>query len=90
MTSDDIVVVRQAISYLEKILRLDADGNGQNLHDIKNSFDYVAKYIDEQGLTDTVWGEELTARAKSVGNVISELWNALNAAKKNLESTCDR
>ena len=61
------------------------DGNGNNLHDIKNSFDYVRKTLETYQLSGTTFGTELASKAGQASNVLSELWRCY----ANLEKAID-
>ena len=65
------------------------DGNGNNLHDIKNTFDYVRKYVTNQGLAETVFGQELAQKSEAAANVLSELWLCLKNLEDSINGFCD-
>ena len=62
------------------------DGQGRNLHDIKNTFDYVIKTVDNYHLTGTKFGTELVDRAKENSKVLSQLWLCLQDLEKSLNN----
>ena len=65
------------------------DGNGNNLHDIKNTFDYVRKTIEEYELTGTTFGSDLANKADEAAKGLSQLWLTLQTLEKSITSFCD-
>lgn len=65
------------------------DGQGNNLHDIKNTFDYIIKTIDEYKLTGTRFGSNLSAKAKEASQVLSQLWICLQDLEKAIGNFSD-
>jgi len=81
--------LKQLESYCQdfsKFRQIQADGNGQNLHDLKNTFDYVVKTIQEYKIEQTIFGSELGKQVKNANNILSELWNCLNDLETALKS----
>ncbi|HAB66867.1 MAG TPA: hypothetical protein DCE23_05825 [Firmicutes bacterium] len=90
MTEQDIERLRGYCEEFAKFRDNTVDGNGNNLHDIKNSFDYVRKTIDELNLTGTAFGGELSSKAEQAGNVLSELWTCLQNLERSVLGFCDQ
>lgn len=87
----DNTIIERLRAYCEDFARMrdnTEDGNGNNLHDIKHTFDYVRTYIQQNNLSDTVFGEELSAKAEAAGNVLSELWLCLQNLEESIEGFC--
>ena len=74
MNPEDLKKLQECCEVFQKFRKNEVTGDGDNLHDIKHSFDYVRKYADQNGLTGTVFFGELAEKAKNAGNVLSELW----------------
>ena len=74
MNNDDLKKLQECCEVFRGFRGNTVDGNGNNLHDIKHTFDYIRKYADTNNLTGTVFGTELAAKATSAGNVLSDLW----------------
>ena len=92
MTNAEIKILEDTVnsgSNVARCLDLTADGNGNNLHDIKNTFDYVIKTIRDRGLTDTGFGETYVAKAEEASNILSDLWNSIDNARKGILEFCE-
>ena len=62
------------------------DGQGKSLHDIKHTFDYVAKTVDTYHLTGTKFGSNLSEKAKEASQVLSQLWLCLQDLEKSISN----
>lgn len=89
MTDQDIQQLRGYVEEFAKFRDNTVDGNGNNLHDIKVSFDYVRKTVEENNLTGTTFGSELSKKAEECANVLSQLWLTLQTLEKSITSFCD-
>lgn len=89
MTNEDIAKLRAYCEDFKKYRDNTVDGNGGNLHDIKNSFDYVAKSVEEYNISGTTFGSNLYAKAKSASDVLSQLWLVYQNLEKSIEGFCD-
>ncbi len=65
------------------------DGQGKSLHDIKHTFDYVAKTVDTYHLTGTKFGSNLSEKAKEASQVLSQLWLCLQDLEKSISNFTD-
>lgn len=90
MTNDDIKKLRDYCADFAEFRKNTEDGSGSNLHDIKNTFDYVRKTMEKEGLTTTEFGANLAKNAESTANVLSELWNCLYNLEQSVESFCQQ
>ncbi len=90
MTEQDIEKLRTFCEDFKKFRDLTVDGNGNNLHDIKNSFDYVKQSLDRYNLTGTQFGENLASKAEEASKVLGQLWNCLQDLEKAVEAFCDQ
>lgn len=90
MTEQDIQKLRSYCEEFKKFRDTTVDGNGNNLHDIKGSFDYVIKTMEEYNLSGTKFGSNLTEKAEQASNVLSQLWGCLENLEKSVESFCDQ
>ena len=61
------------------------DGNGTSLHDIKHTFDYVLRTVENLGIEDTRFGSDAREKIQTANAMLSVLWNCLNDLKKALE-----
>ncbi len=89
MTDQDIQQLRGYVEEFSRFRDNTVDGNGNNLHDIKVSFDYVRKTVEENNLTGTTFGSELSKKAEECANVLSQLWLTLQTLEKSITSFCD-
>lgn len=89
MKTEDIQQLRTYCEDFKKFRDNTENGDGQNLHDIKNTFDYVVKYAGENGLTQTVFGDGLAAKATEAANVLSQLWLCFDNLEKSIEGFCE-
>lgn len=90
MTEQDIAKLREYCEDFKSFRDNTVDGNGYNLHDIKHSFDYVRKTIEEYNLTGTTFGSELANKAEAASNVLSQLWLCLQNLETSVTSFCDQ
>lgn len=90
MTDKDLAKLREFCADFKKFRDNTVDGNGNNLHDIKTSFDYVRKSLDSYNLTGTTFGSNLSSKAEAAGNVLSQLWNCLNNLEISIQAFCDQ
>ncbi len=88
MNASDIQRLRDCCKDFKNFRDLTVDGNGNNLHDIKGSFDYVKKSIDDYHLTGTKYGSNLSEKAEQAGNVLSQLWTCLENLENSVEAFC--
>lgn len=88
MTDKDIERLRTFCEHFAKYRDNTVDGNGNNLHDIKVTFDYVKKTIDEYNLTGTTFGNKLSSKCEDASNVLSQLWLCLSNLEKAIELFC--
>lgn len=89
MTSSEIEKLRSYCEEFRKFRDNTVDGSGRNLHDIKNTFDYVRKTIDSYNLVGTKFGSELSSKAEQAGNVLSQLWTCLYNLEVSVGNFCD-
>ncbi len=89
ITGEEIAKLREYCSDFAKLRDNTVDGNGNNLHDIKNTFDYVIKTIEDNNLSGTNFGSELLTKAENCANVLSQLWLTLQTLEKSINSFCD-
>ena len=90
MTQEEIEKLRGFCDDFKKFRDNTVDGNGNNLHDIKNSFDYVRKTMDSYNLTGTKFGGDLSSKAENAGNVLSQLWLCLRDLETSVTNFCDQ
>lgn len=90
MTDKEIQRLRNICDEFKTFRDNTVDGEGKNLHDIKNSFDYVRKTINDYNLTGTAFGGELASKAERAGNVLSQLWLCLNNLETSVTAFCDQ
>lgn len=88
MRNDDIKLLREYCEDFKRYRDNTEDGEGNNLHDIKNTFDYVRKTIDQYNLTGTAFGAELSTKAEKASNVLSQLWNCFQNLETSIEGFC--
>lgn len=89
MTNEEIAKLRSYCEEFRKFRDNTVDGNGNNLHDIKSTFDYVRKTVDNYNLTGTKLGGELSSKAEQAGNVLSQLWLCLQNLEISVGNFCD-
>ena len=89
MNQETLQKINAYCADFKKFRATTADGQGNNLHDIKNTFDYVAKTVDEYKLTGTRFGSNLSAKAKEASQVLSQLWVCLQDLEKALGNFTD-
>lgn len=89
MKPEHIRYLDNACQYFEYILEDAVDGNGNNLHDIKNSLDYVCKYMVGKDLTSYPSAEVIMANATDVSDRLSNLWHQINNLKNSLRRFID-
>lgn len=90
MKTEDIEKLRGFCEEFARFRDNTVNGDGQNLHDIKNSFDYVTRTIDEYNLTGTAFGGELSEKTKAASSVLSQLWLCLQNLEQSVQSFCDQ
>lgn len=89
MTQEEIQKLRGFCDEFAGFRGLEEDGNGNSLHDIKNTFDYVKRTIDEYNLTGTAFGSNLSSKAAEASSVLSQLWLCLDNLEKSVTAFCD-
>ncbi len=89
MSDSDIARLREMCADFKKWRDLETDGNGNNLHDIKNSFDYVRDSLETYEISSTKFGSSLSAKAEAAGNVLSELWLIFQNLENAVTLFCD-
>ena len=89
MPDSDIVRLREICADFKKWRDLETDGDGTNLHDIKNSFDYVRNTLETYNITSTKFGSSLATKAEAAGNVLSELWLIFQNLETAVRLFCD-
>ena len=92
MTNAEIKILEDTVSAgsnVARCLELTVDGDGTNIHDIKNTFDYVIKTIRNRGLTDTGFGASYVAQAEEASNTLSDLWQEISNVKKSILEFCE-
>lgn len=89
MNNNTIQYLRNGCTYFGEILDLTTDGNGQNLHDIKYTFDYVIRYVREKDLETTAAGNKIISDAEKAGQIISAFWREIDSLKTSVERFCD-
>lgn len=90
MNNGEIVKLRAYCSNLAKVLNTEVNYEGTNLHDIKNSFDYVIKSMRETWkLDDTDFAKTAIEKAEAAGEVLSKLWQAINTLVGDILKYCD-
>ncbi|MBQ6324393.1 MAG: hypothetical protein IJI22_06165 [Bacilli bacterium] len=89
MKPEDLERLREVSQDFSRFRDNTTDGQGNNLHDIKNTFDYVAKTVEERQLEGTTFGSNLAAKAKEASNVLSQLWVCLKDLETSINSFVD-
>ncbi len=89
MNPHDLERLAEICNDFKKIREVTEDGQGNNLHDIKNTFDYVTKTIEEYQLTGTVFGDNIVEKAKTASKVLSQLWLSLQDIEKSINNFID-
>ncbi len=89
MTNQEIEKLRGYCEDFKSFRQNTEDGSGTNLHDIKNTFNYVRKTLDTYNLVGTAFGSELSKKAEQAANVLSELWLCLQNLEISVENFCD-
>lgn len=89
MKPEDIAKLRTYCEDFRKYRDNTVDGNGNNLHDIKQSFDYVKKTLDEYQISSTKYGTDLSTKAETASNILSQLWLCYQNLEKSIEGFCE-
>lgn len=89
MRPEDIERLRSYCVDFKKYRDVTVNGNGENLHDIKNSFDYVRKTLDEYQISSTKYGADISTKAEAAGNILSQLWTCYQNLENAIEIFCD-
>lgn len=89
MRPEDIEALRTYCKDFEAYRDLTVDGNGQNLHDIKNTFDFVKSTLDEYQISSTKYGTELGTKAENASQILSQLWACYQNLETSIKSFCD-
>ncbi len=89
MSDSDIARLREMCADFRKWRDLETNGNGNNLHDIKHSFDYVRNSLETYSIRSTKFGDNLAAKAEAAGNVLSELWLIFQNLENAVTLFCD-
>jgi len=82
MKPEDLEKLKSYCEDFKKFRENIQDGDGNNLYDIKKTFDYVTKTIDQYQLKGTTFGSELSAKSTEASNVLSELQVCLEELEK--------
>ncbi len=88
MTDSDIQKLKDFCEHFKQFRDNTVNGNGNNLHDIKVTFDYVKKTLDTYNLTGTTFGSELSSKCAAASDVLSQLWSCLSNLEKAVELFC--
>lgn len=88
MRDEDLKTLRSYCEDFKKYRQNTEDGEGNNLHDIKHTFDYVRGSMDKYNLTGTAFGTEVSKKAEDCANVLSQLWNCLQNLEVSIEGFC--
>ena len=83
MSEDDLKTLIELCSIFRGFTDTTADGNGNNLHDIKVTFDYVKKTAENYNLVGTSFGNDLVNKVEKASDVLVRLSNCY----KNLEAS---
>lgn len=89
MPEEQLAKLREICADFKRWRGLETDGNGNNLHDIKNSFDYVKNTLDTYNITSTKFGDDLASKAESAANILSELWSIFQNLENAVTLFCD-
>ncbi len=89
MSPDEISKLREYCAEFKQYRANTADGSGSTLHDIKVTFDYIAKTLENYDIQGSHYGSELTNKAKAAGEVLSQLWLCLQDLENSVEYFCD-
>ena len=84
MDQDSLKKLQEYCTTFRNYRSNEVNGDGENLHDIKNSFDYIRKYAADRNLTTSVFGAELAAKAENAGKVLSDLWICFRDLEKSI------
>ena len=90
MSEQEIEKLRTFCEDFRKYRNNTVDGKGENLHDIKVTFDYVVKTLDQYNLSGTNFGNNLKSKAENASNVLSQLWACLQDLEKSVLVFCDQ
>lgn len=88
MSPEDIKRLREICAELRSFRDNTVDGNGKNLHDIKVTFDYVQKTLEEYNISGTNYGTSLSAKAAEAGTVLSQFWLSFRDLEESIEAFC--
>lgn len=89
MNKEQVEAISKVVEELKSYLNLTVDNKGNNLHDIKFSFDYVMNTIKEHNLESTIYGENLKNQVEQAGNILSQLYTCLENLIKVLDTFCN-
>ena len=89
MRPEDLAKLSRICADFKRFRDVTEDGQGNNLHDIKNTFDYVAKTVEQYQLSGTKFGYELITKINSTNKVLSQLWLNLQELEKTIGTFID-